>query len=108
MRITYKTCSEYQFPNYSLWLYLIPLFDLLVTFYESEENYFLKIVSNILVLFTLSCITVHYIIHFTNIKRLVRIMIMFDILRFSLYLVYSFIDGYFYKSGIKEHYKVGN
>lgn len=105
IKFIHQTCFIIMASNYPSWLYLTSLADLILVFYENEEIYILKILSNIIILFTLSYIIVHYIIHFNQITGMVRIVVLSDISRFLLYLIYSCIDGYFYNSGLKELYK---
>ncbi|KCZ82443.1 hypothetical protein H312_00101 [Anncaliia algerae PRA339] len=105
IRFTHGVSFIIKITDYPLWLYIMPFADLLVIFYEKEENIILKFISILVILFTLTYITIHYIIYFRFITGMVRIMVISDIARFFLYLCYSVVDGYFYKSGLKKYYQ---
>ncbi|RVD90535.1 hypothetical protein TUBRATIS_30390 [Tubulinosema ratisbonensis] len=105
IKLSHERCFLIKKTDYKSWIYYVSIIDLIASFYEREEYYLLKVCSIASISTILICIIVHWIIYFDSIKSLTRIVVIFDIIRFLIYLIYTIVDFQFYSSGIKEYFE---
>lgn len=86
------------------YFYIVAVLDALFCFYEAREMVLCKLASLVLIVVMITYLSIVFVWFIRQFDQSVESILVLDIARASVYLVFSLIDFTYYGTGLKELY----